>query len=323
MIELPSNLILEKTLNNSLKVGSLHHAVLIHGENHTGKLALALQLASHLLCQENLANPCQTCQQCLSMLYLQNPHLIIADRSEREHNVRFLSYLLEVVKEKKKQLIYEKIQLEVRLLINRHRQQYYKTVKKEKSSQPELIKISDKELEKLLHSLYLKVEKPFSEENKNQFLTEEFFESIKLVQNSLDRSVLIKESVAKIFSKLDVKTSNNRVFILEHIDLIHHDIVPSLLKKLEEPPANVYFILLNDSRRAIDQAVLKPLNSRCIKLNLANNARHFKNYYEKLAGLSLEENEMGCTNPFDFVSNKLSRFDHSLFESPKKINAIY
>ena len=60
-----------------------------------------------------------------------------------------------------------------------------------------MIKINDKDLEKLLHTLYLKIEKPFNEGN--QFLTEEFYKSIKLVQNSLDRSVLIKESVLKNF----------------------------------------------------------------------------------------------------------------------------
>ena len=102
MIELPSNLILEKTLNNSLKAGTLHHAILIHGENHIGKLNLALQLASHLLCPENMENPCKRCRQCLSIPYLQNPHLILADRSEREHNIKFLSYLLKVAKEEKK-----------------------------------------------------------------------------------------------------------------------------------------------------------------------------------------------------------------------------
>ena len=60
-----------KTLSNAIKKNHLHHAILFHGNNGTGKLKTAIELAKLYLCEKNIklenelkSSACNQCKNC-------------------------------------------------------------------------------------------------------------------------------------------------------------------------------------------------------------------------------------------------------------------
>ncbi len=92
-----------------------------------------------------------------------------------------------------------------------------------------------------------------------------------------------KEQSVKSFSLTTPLVSKNKVIILHDVDCLTRDAAHSLLKILEEPPANVKFILTTSEVSKVLDTIL----SRCIIVDC--DAPTEENLIEKYGPLSLEE----------------------------------
>ena len=73
--------------------------------------------------------------------------------------------------------------------------------------------------------------------------------------------------IRELIYKLNKSSFNNkpRFVLIDNIEHLNLNSINSLLKILEEPPANVFFILINNS----NEKILPTLNSRCINFKIS------------------------------------------------------
>ncbi len=90
-----------------------------------------------------------------------------------------------------------------------------------------------------------------------------------IIDHQLESGVKKEISIAttrkiKDFLQLTAAQSNNKVVIIDCLDKLNHAAANSILKILEEPPANCYFLLVCHNSANI----LATINSRCQKITL-------------------------------------------------------
>ena len=85
-----------------------------------------------------------------------------------------------------------------------------------------------------------------------------------------DKKFIDINQIRELISKLNKSSFNNkpRIVLIDNIELLNINSVNALLKVLEEPNSNVYFILINNNKK-----ILPTLLSRCInfRISLSNN----------------------------------------------------
>jgi len=111
-----------------------------------------------------------------------------------------------------------------------------------------------------------------AEENKNIKI-----EDIRILNSILSRSSLSK---------------NPRFIVIDEVEFINDNSINALLKSLEEPTANNYFILINNQQAEL----IKTVSSRCTKNNIylkINNSNEIINYLLKKNNI---ENLIGMNN---------------------------
>jgi DNA polymerase III subunit delta' len=90
------------------------------------------------------------------------------------------------------------------------------------------------------------------------------------VDISLDKKTIDINQIRELIKNLNKSSFNNkpRFVLIDNIELLNINSINALLKVLEEPNHNIYFILINNNKK-----ILPTLLSRCInyKINLTNN----------------------------------------------------
>ena len=105
--------------------------------------------------------------------------------------------------------------------------------------------------------------------------------NLTLVDSLNDKRGIDINQIRDLISNLNKSSFNNkeRFVIIDNIEKLNKNSVNALLKILEEPPQNIFFILINN-----DRFILPTLKSRCINFNLFLNHQNTIYIVNKLLG---------------------------------------
>jgi len=244
------NLIGQDAVKKQLSLGVLHnslpHSLLFCGEDYSGKMTTALELARSISCSNESAPWDCDCRSCRDHRVMINPDLLLLGRR----------YFLEEIKASAELLNRTRAVFAVFMFIRNIR-------KLLKRFEPVLWEGQEKKLSKYNGSLssltealeYLDPEKPLMEEDElKQFLDD----TITHVRNLLPAvPATIPIDQIRNISKWAHRTSSGKakIVILEKADTLLDSAANSLLKILEEPPPHVTFILTTDRKGSIIQTI--------------------------------------------------------------------
>ncbi len=127
-----------------------------------------------------------------------------------------------------------------------------------------------------------------------------------------------KEQIMTLLEELQRRPlkGKKKIFILEKADSLNESSANSLLKVIEEPPLDTFFILITRNHRAL----LPTIRSRCHLLSFKNmDVEEIKDYLIK-KDWSKEQSEK-VARYFNFVSIDLSDIDYESFN--KMLNNIF
>lgn len=265
------------TIQNICSQTETPHSFLFYGNEGVGKFSSATFFAKSLLCEkptaENLA--CNECSSCLKVFKYNHPNLFILSNDDRLPYVKY--YLERVKKGEKKNIKY--LYNEIYLILSRYQNRFLSVLEKAKKKDfPEGFPLKTKKEQEKMDTKVSSLEETLKAcIQKKDFTTldnETFFEEISQVQNCLDRSILKKESITKLFSLIKIYQKKKRVIIINDINKMDTSVIGGFLKILEEPPANTIFLLISKNWQSIDNKITLPLFSRCIRLKFNSLSKH-------------------------------------------------
>ena len=128
--------------------------------------------------------------------------------------------------------------------------------------------------------------------NTNQNEINPLNRSYKLIQNnsntnfdlidvSSDKRSIDIDQIRKLIQKLKTSSFNNkpRFILIDNIDYLNKNAINALLKILEEPSKNVFFILINNNKK-----VLATLKSRCLDFKIFLDNKESQSICKKILG---------------------------------------
>ena len=155
--------------------------------------------------------------------------------------------------------------------------------------------------------------------------------NFKLIDSNFDKKNIDINQIRELIRSLNKSTFNEkpRFILIDNIELLNLNSVNALLKTLEEPSHNIYFILINNNKK-----IISTLLSRCInfKISLRNDEIHqitnkiidndlynlvnkdLLNYYST-PGSIYNLIQFGETNQYDLVNINLNELLKKLIKS--------
>ena len=100
-----------------------------------------------------------------------------------------------------------------------------------------------------------------------------------------DKKFIDINQIRDLINRLNKSSFNNkpRFILIDNIDLLNTNSINALLKVLEEPSENTYFILIHSNKK-----ILSTLLSRCINFRLTLSNKDYINIANKLLGDNLD-----------------------------------
>lgn len=274
-------------LSNDIISGTLPNSLIFHGDNSTGKLTTALEVVKILNCKGNGAHEC-SCPNCKRIESLDFEGLIYLSRRN------FYFYIIEYAKSYK----------------NSGDKKYLK--KMLKYTKLQFLPLQDFLIKDVFADAEKKLIQSFSEDIYDIMSKDRLDnDMIDKITNAISEiNVLYKKQnipVDAIRATLDWTYINqpdiNRCVIIDQIDYLEDSSRNILLKRLEEPSRNLFFILIAENKNRIIQTIL----SRC---------RAF--YFQKIGESETAEvlqNEFGETNIYKTVDDFLYRDDETSYNN--------
>ncbi len=155
--------------------------------------------------------------------------------------------------------------------------------------------------------------------------------NFKLIDNNFDKKNIDINQIRELIRSLNKSSFNEkpRFILIDNIELLNLNSINALLKTLEEPSHNIYFILINNNKK-----IISTLLSRCInfKISLRNDEIHqitnkiidndlynlvnkdLLNYYST-PGSIYNLIKFGETNQYDLVNLNLNELLKKLIKS--------
>ena len=101
-----------------------------------------------------------------------------------------------------------------------------------------------------------------------------------------DKKMIDVLQIRNLISKLNKSSFNNkpRFILIDNIDYLNTSSINALLKILEEPSDNIFFILINNNK-----TVLSTLISRCLNFKIYLSNKEVKNVSQKLFNISIDK----------------------------------
>jgi DNA polymerase-3 subunit gamma/tau len=232
-----------KLLISDVEKSTLNNSMIFHGEKYSGKLSAALEMLRVLNCLGGKEDSC-TCINCMRINNLDFEGLIFLSRRE------FLFYLRELInayKKTGKPQYLNNIIRTVKLAALPLQDFLVKEIftEQEKRNLGEL-------LEKLRDLIY-------KEDPKAKDL-DSILEIIETLQNSYKKLNIPLDMLREMLDWTYINLPDiNRVVIIDHVDHFEKGSQNILLKRLEEPSKNLFFILLAENKNKI----LPTIRSRC------------------------------------------------------------
>ncbi len=268
-------------LINDINNNSLSNSMIFMGEKYSGRLKTAFELARILNCTKEGNIDCD-CLNCKSMVELNFKGLIYLSR--RDNNDLLKEYILSFNNFKETKFLDNIIRLIKISTLSLH---------------DFLIKDAFNDQEK--KTIYDILERLNNIILKEMITIEDLNETILIFQklNNIYKTINVPVSVFR--SMLDwtyiSQPDINRVIIIDHVDQLEKSSQNILLKRLEEPSDNLYFILIAENKNNIVRTIL----SRC-------RSYYFKKLNIKDVNIIIKTN-FGILDEFESINNFLLRDD--------------
>ncbi len=243
--------VITELIKKQIQMNRLPNSMLFYGPNYTAKLSTALEVARSLNCEGSAEWGCN-CHSCHLHRLLVNPLMIITGPRYFDLEIRASANTLQRVNRFGTRYLFIRA---VRKLLRRFDPVLWKGEEESLSKWRERIE----EIEESL-SIF----EPFDISDE---VTPNFERNVKkIVDLSLPlceiankRTISINQ-IRSIAGWLNIKTGNERkVVILENADSMQESAMNSVLKILEEPPDNVFFILITTKKSGIYSTILSRL----------------------------------------------------------------
>ena len=248
-------------LKRDIHQSTLPRSLLFHGSPLTGKLTTALELARVLQCARGSAEWGCTCQECAQNRLLQHPYLLMLGPASFVDEIRAAAdSLLRTLQIPARFLLIRA----VRKLIRRFDRVLWEG--KENRLSPFLGQLEDleDELEKIM---------PASELPAHAKLEKTIARIIELATKIVDKmpndTLPIHQVRKASFWAHTTSQKTRKVIILENADRMLDASRNALLKILEEPPADTYFILITSRK----ESIIPTLKSRLRQIHFADRTR--------------------------------------------------
>ncbi len=280
-----------KIIENMLQGGKLHNSMIFRGTSGVGKFYTAFLLAKSLFCEKkrkNLDN-CGECKTCLLLDQFSFNNVLFLSISDRLNVIKFYLDILKNKSSRENLSVIYLLKRELSQLISRHKYGFIKPLKTKKVSYPEGQVLNQQQRADLIYEiLYLLQEKTSKQTFSEKILADEgFIPKITKLQNSLDRTFISSEGFEKVISWTQGKNKQAKIVVLEDINLMNQVVMSKLLKILEDPPENIYFILLVDKQNE-KKMVYVPLVSRSLVLNFNDLKGNLPKILDSQLGVSSE-----------------------------------
>lgn len=237
--------------------GSLPQSILFFGEAYSGKLTAALELARVLNCEEGGEWGCR-CKSCIQNLTLENPYTLLTGSRYCMQEIRQSSEVLISQRSVSSQYMFLR---NVKKLIKRFNEDLWeKDDNKYKKAVTALNKIDD-----VIHLVEPGVELPA--DKKLQSTLKKIITECEKLSNELPKGNIPISQIRKISSWVRRSTSGaKKVVILERADLMQDSSRNALLKILEEPPSDTYFILISQKKSTVLPTILSRVRAYPFKI---------------------------------------------------------
>ncbi|MBB6479178.1 hypothetical protein [Spirochaeta isovalerica] len=227
-------------LTHDLQTGSLPSSILFHGPDYSGKMTAALELARALTCHSEGAPWNCSCHSCNSHRLLEHPFIIMTGG---RYFYEEIAASAQPLANREDQVFRFMFVRNVRKLLRRFDNVLWEgDTSKLKKNQPQLTSVTDK------IELFLP-DRDLPSEKKREKLLKDILADCKKLAAAVPASTPINH-IRKI-SAWAHRAGERKVVILENADYMQEGARNALLKILEEPPANLHFILLTTRIGAI------------------------------------------------------------------------
>jgi len=232
-----------KLLKNDIVKKSLNNSMIFHGESGVGKLTTALEFVRIINCQHNGEISCH-CQSCFYIRNLDFNGLVFLSR--RNFNFYLKEYFSAYKKDKNHE-IYDKIKKIVKLAFLPLQSFLIKDIFSN-TDKNKIFEISEN-----IQKIFMKDELSSGDE-------EDILEYFKELNSNYKKQGIPVDMLREALNWTYISQPGiNRVVIIDQADSLESSSRNILLKRLEEPSPNLFFILIAENKNRIIQTI----KSRC------------------------------------------------------------
>lgn len=294
---------------NAIKTNTFSHSTLFCGPKYTSKMSAAIEIAKVLSCRDPQFKEDCKCDSCkLYDKYLMQNLVVVSNRDSENRIEVALQQYIKNRNEFTKNFLIQNVRI---FLLSYHNSIYTDKNKKlfdsayqaselisEFASNRDVLKI--REAQRFSKELKLRLKPLFQVSKKN--LTNLSVDGVRSLQTWLSNTLVNEKA---------------RIVIIESIEKANESVKNSLLKILEEPNENVYFILLSNN----PSRIMKTILSRVRKYNFAE--IESEKQLQLLKPFNLEDKTIDNLIKFFLSSSgmKMNEIDSSLQEIIKSFNS--
>lgn len=294
-----------RTLHEALRLNRLPAAILMFGPESSGKLEAVQTVARTLFCREKKDGFCGRCADCLKVHKFQHPNFISVLNDDRLKNIQLYVQQMRQQSDKENARLRFFLQGEWHNLLSRHELNFLQRVDKKKQSYPEGVKLDQKKYQETLEQAYHHAQVLREQTELDDIFYDSLLDLAVKLQNSLDRTVLTRDFIAPLKTRVNQASSGPKLVHIQNIHKIPAQIVGFFLKLLEDPPDETYFILSTIEAGRVNQQVLVPLKSRCLNLEFqALSAESQKEVLQFHYNIKTDDNQLlfpGLSDRMDYL----------------------
>lgn len=293
----------------SIKENTFSHSTLFCGNEFTSKMTAAIEVAKALSCKKESQENCD-CDSCKAYDKCLMQNLVIVSNRDNESRIEVaIQYYLKKRDAFSKKFLIDTIRI---FLLSYHNALYVDKNKKlfesayqvseiinEFDKNNEVLKI--REAQRFLKDLKTKLKPLFAVDKKNQ--TNLSVDGVRALQTWLNNTLVSEKA---------------RIVVIESIEKTNESVKNSLLKILEEPNKNVYFILISKNPSRIMKTILsrvRKYNFLQIKQEKQQNVLQkfnledksvdtFEKFYLSTSGLKIEEIDKALNQIMNSINSK-------------------
>jgi DNA polymerase III subunit gamma/tau len=230
-------------LKQNIQIGRLPASMLFYGPPLSAKLTTALELARVLMCERAAGDWSCNCSACRQNRLLENPYLLLLGWKNFQDEILASADVLRRSDAQAPRFLFARA---VRKLVKRFDGVLWEGVENKIASDVSLLQELEESLEPLLPA-----GESLSPQALEKALNRTTELSARLIKKSATDGIPVHQVRKASYWAHTTSGASQKVVILENADRMYQASANALLKTLEEPPANTYFILLTSHRDQI------------------------------------------------------------------------